>query len=200
MKREYWTYLDDSNNHYEISNFGRVRNAKTQRIMHPTWSEKRKMYEFGVRYKDTPYKKVNLKRAILNHFGSNLLKNEFVKIIDKNKPLTLDNLQIYTFADIEKIKKEKVYKKQNDETYLKIFRTCQIIVYKQWKQTCKSYGIDCEDLISEAMMNVLADYDNYKIEQNFFSFCRYRIKQAFSKLKNNELDIEDYVIGKNYEI
>lgn len=197
MQREYWTYLDNSNNHYEISNFGRVRNASTQRVLSPTWSDKRKAFEFGIHYKDTPYKKVNLKRAVLNHFGGELLKNEFVRVSDPTKTPSLENLEIYTWTDIEKPKKKrKDCKPQNAEIWEKSTKTCRIIAYKQWGSICKSYGVNIEDLTQEALLYVIEDYDSYNDGENFFKFCRTRVRRAFRELIFNAEDIDGYLIAK----
>ena len=197
MGREYWTYLDNSNNHYEISNFGRIRNAKTQKIKNG-YVRKNGIRVFNINYKDTPYKTIYIKNEMLKHFGD-LARNEFVRKVDETKGESLDNLEIYNWCDIERKKKEKIFKPQSDDVWNKTLKTCEIIVYKQWLKTCKSYGIEAEDLIHEATMEVICDYDNYKADMNFFGFCRFRILRAFNKLKNKDLCLDDYVVGVNYK-
>ena len=93
MEREYWTYLDNSNNHYEISNFGRLRNARTQKIK-KGYVRKDGNQIFDISYKDTPKKRIFVKREVLKHFGD-LSRNEFVRVIDRMQTPSLKNLEIY---------------------------------------------------------------------------------------------------------
>lgn len=197
MKREYWTYLDESGNHYEISNLGRVRNARTQRIMHPTYDNRRKDYIFNINYKDVPFKKVSLKRAVLRHFGD-LTRNKFVKIIDNKKLPSLENCSIYTWLDIERAKKEKVVKPQNKDVWNECYRIVDIICNQYYKGVCRTKGIDIFELIQEATLLCIEDYEIWNKQTEFYVYCKNEIKKAIQKLKMNDYRLEDYIIGKNY--
>lgn len=201
MRREYWTYLDNSNNHYEISNLGRVRNASTQRIMHPTWNAKRQDYHFNINYKDVPRRKIWLKRAVYSHFGE-LSKREYVGIIDPSKPLDINNLEIYREKHRER-KSTKITNKlceRPNEIWEQTYKTCKVIIDKQYTNSCKHYGIDTGDLLHEATIQIIRDYDTYNQSDNFFTFCRLKIKECFWGLKPKDyLSMNDYVIGKRFD-
>ena len=195
--REYWTYIDDSNKHYEISNFGRVRNAKTQRILTLYYDKPHNDYVFNINYKDTPYKKVLVKRAMLVHFGE-LTRKDNVAIIDANKLPALDNLEIYRGHKMQPKEQRQVQELPND-IILDIYNTISIMVNRQYKKACVSAGIEVQDLIHEATMECVADYNN-KGESDMWVFCRPRITKAFNALKAEpHLSTTDYIVGKVFD-
>lgn len=202
MRREYWTALDGSNGHHEISNFGRIRNAHTQ-VIKKCYIQKDGRKVFNMNCKDTEKKKVFIKRAVLEHFGEPLKRNQFVKLIDPNGDYSINNLKIYTWAEIESYKENnaKTPKRQSDSDWDKAITLTRDLCGGLYKGLCIKLNIEIDELINEALGDIMTDYDfGEKIDVNKLrKYCAKKIEDALRRLRSNrDARFDDYQIGINY--
>lgn len=203
MQREYWTELDGSNGHYEISNFGRIRNARTG-VIKKCYVMKDGRKIFDINYKDTGRKRIVVKREVLKHFGDQLNRNQFVRKIDPNGDYNIQNLEIYSWQNIERRKKkiDQVIKTQSKDNWNKAIElTMGLLNSELYKGACRSRNIEMDELENEALANIMTDYDfgeTLDIEK-LRPYCRKKIEEALRMLcqRRNER-FDDYQIGINY--
>lgn len=92
VNKEYWTFIEGSEEHYEISNWGRIRNASSKRLIKLQWNKKRKDYCFNLNYQ-CKGKKVFLKRLLYTHFIGDLNLGERVYLENLSGGVNLCNLK-----------------------------------------------------------------------------------------------------------
>lgn len=162
-EREYWTTLDGTNGYYEISNWGRVRNANTKRIKKISQIFKNG-HPIAIFYVKTERKFGGSYRYLANevykHFSKYPCRTKkfMVKHVDGdwmncriNNLIVKPHVVIAPPLEIEKLYEEKCYS------------TVKSVVYGHYyKKLPKNSGFDYDDFIQEAMLDVwkyLADYD-----------------------------------------
>lgn len=201
-KREYWTYVDDSNNHYMISNFGRVMNSSSGRLLNPTWNETRKDWIFNISYKDCPRKKMFLKRAIMNHFGSALTKKDTVYICDGGKNPSLDNLIVkIREKKTKKQDNEKPLNKKSQEIWNIATTMCQSLYRSRYQSICNGIGLEENELINETLTSVMIDFENGD-EKELFKLCCKKMKGVYLGWKHRDddiLSVDRIAVGINYD-
>lgn len=104
--REYWTEIDGFNGKYEISNWGRVRNADTKSIM-ALLKKHKNIYYCAIKLDGKP-KQINVMKEVLKHFGGHEeVPFQSVQLIDTEKPPTIDNIKVDWKPKQERKRKNK---------------------------------------------------------------------------------------------
>lgn len=195
MRREYWTVLDGSNGHYEISNLGRIRNFRTRVIKKPYRRETGQVV-FNISYKDTKRTTIMVSRSVWEHFMYPLKSGEHVGFINENGGCRVDNLHVYTGRKRLPKMPQKTFDKK-EKNWDVIVATIKSMCDSYWIRIVKKYGVEIEDLIDETIADIAEDFDFGRNVSNK-DFNR-KIRCAFNRLKLGQDErFSDYQIGINY--
>lgn len=187
--REYWTYIDNFfNNAYEISNFGRVRNISTHKILKLSVRKDNGCVTFKGKRKGKQ-KSIHIAPLVYKYFSQNEPKfNQFkVYHIDNDKTnCHIDNLIVLEST----IKKPTI---EQEDLYVdnapRIVKCIIMSLYKEFRKK----GFDLENLEQESLMLIYKYLPNFKIDKEdkqkgFYGFCKRYVKYAFltnyNKAKN----------------
>lgn len=208
MKHEYWKNINEFPN-YQISNYGRIKNKETSRLLKPL--NNAKYYRVCLYDQQGLRKYVSIHRLVISYFVDNPYPNtlEYVNHIDENKHNNrADNLEWCTAKYNYNWSKDSAIK-GSIKSAIERGKTKEIVVYNIWTKKAKLYVSTREverklHLNSGNMTPVLRQFD-HKVLMNkkYMLFYQddwtYQNLQQRFKIMQNEYRVAKHLVSLNLD-
>lgn len=178
MEREYWAYLDGTNNLYEISNFGNVRSTRTKRNLAQQIKANSNAVVVSLHNKNLNGGK-RIKKFVAHEVYKHFADKNFV--FDNYKVYHLDgNIRNNKITNLAVL--DCIHHKATQEQ-LQIYSKN---IYKYVKKIChKKYnikGFDTENLIQQSAVTIWKYLPDFKVinksKNGFYGFCKHYVEMV----------------------